>query len=168
MDDFGIERTMKLLIMSFSSRLDNIDRAVRYTSDFVMSQNKSIDTYGLKLVLSEAITNAVVHGNQEDEHRDVSIRIVLSKDSIIIQIKDSGPGFDWRKQMVSETADPSATHGRGIELIAMFGYTVSYNSKGNIMQLKKPLEAATATTPDLKETNTQLDSVNDNGEIKQE
>lgn len=140
MDDFGLEQNVKLLIMTFSSKIDNIERAVYHTSEFVKSQNKVIDTFGLKLVLSEGITNAVVHGNNEDEKRNVQIRITITKKDILIRIRDMGSGFNWQKALSRGPSDPDDVSGRGFELIKLYGYNLSFNPKGNIMYLRKPLE----------------------------
>jgi anti-sigma regulatory factor (Ser/Thr protein kinase) len=140
MDSFGMEKNVKQLILRFSSKIDNIDLAVIHTSEFVKSQNRTLDNFGLKLVLSESISNAVIHGNHEDEKRCVLIKITLTPETIIIRIKDMGEGFDWRTRTTQGMADPESTSGRGIALINAYGYSISYNDDGNIMYLTKQLD----------------------------
>jgi len=148
MDSFGIEKHVKQLIMRFSSQMDNIDKVVKNTSEFVASQNMSIDSYGLKLVLSEGVTNAVVHGNREDEKRDVLIKLTITSENITIRIKDSGKGFDWRTRVLKAETDPDDVGGRGLQLIKAYGYEISFNNEGNIMFLSKKLDPVQgAATP---------------------
>jgi serine/threonine-protein kinase RsbW len=142
MESFGFEKNVKQLIMRFSSCIENIDKAVMHTSEFVTSQRMIIDAYGLKLVLSEGITNAVVHGNREDEKQDVMIKITITHEKITIRIKDMGTGFDWRKRIQQAEADPEDIRGRGLHLIKAYGYEISFNNDGNIMYLHKKLESA--------------------------
>jgi serine/threonine-protein kinase RsbW len=140
MPEFRIEKTVRTLTMEFPSRMEFIDAAMKNTSDFVMLHNKSIDTFGLKLVLSETITNAVVHGNQEDENRPVHLHLILTPDEITIRIKDRGRGFAWQEFISGDMDDLNRTSGRGFALIAAYGYTVTFNKKGNTVCIFKKLD----------------------------
>jgi len=142
MKDFKVEKAVKLLVMRFPSKVDNIDNAVKYTADFVTSLNKSINTFELKVVLSEAITNAVVHGNKENEKEKISIKITLTDRTIVIRVKDNGRGFNWQQRLESDDLpeDDFAESGRGIALIRAYGYRITFNREGNVMFLEKDLE----------------------------
>jgi len=144
MSDFGIEKTIQMMIMRFSSSMENIDAAVMHTADFVASLNRTIDLFGLKLVLSEGITNATVHGNKERPDQKVDVKITLTADTISIRIKDDGAGFDWKCWMESHATGPEDASGRGLDLIRGYGYELSYNEAGNILRLVKRLDASAA------------------------
>ncbi|MEZ4891471.1 MAG: ATP-binding protein [Saprospiraceae bacterium] len=52
--------------------------------------------------LTEAVTNAILHGNGSDEAKHVSISCQHEKDSISVLVSDEGPGFD-----PAEVPDPT-------------------------------------------------------------
>lgn len=147
MDEFHLEQSVKMMIMRFASSLESIERAVEHTSAFVLSQSKQIDIFGLKLILSESITNAVVHGNKEDNTSFVYVKITLLEDTITIRVKDNGAGFDWKKKLEADMAAQQETYGRGLALIQAYGYEVAFNQTGNTMYLTKRLDPLITEIP---------------------
>jgi len=146
MSEFEMEKSAKLLIMQFPSSIDNIDKAVQNTSDFVHAYNKTIDPYELKLVLCEGITNAIVHGNKENETQNVHIKIILNENKIILEVTDEGRGFNWKQllesQPLEDTNNVFAESGRGLALMKAYGYMVSFNETGNVLLVEKELAIA--------------------------
>jgi len=49
---------------------------------------------GEKGILCEALSNAYCHGHEKDPHKPILVRVILGERGLIVQIKDSGPGFD--------------------------------------------------------------------------
>ncbi len=82
----------------------------------------------LSLSLSEAASNAMVHGNKLDPKKYVDIKITVSDDKIKVVIKDEGNGFD-----PSSVPDPTAPEnllkdsGRGIHIMKTFLENMRYN-----------------------------------------
>ena len=73
----------------------------------------------LHLSLSEAITNAVIHGNHENPHKNVRICGGIDPDhGLVLVVTDEGPGFD-PALIPDPTSDPHilASHGRGVFLM---------------------------------------------------
>ena len=72
----------------------------------------------LQIACSEALINAIVHGNKEDESKNVYTNIELNEIHMRVRIKDEGSGFK-----VEEIPDPTSSenllkeHGRGIFII---------------------------------------------------
>ncbi len=89
------------------------------------------ETSTLMLLLSEAVTNAIQHGNLEDESKKVTINITISDSEIISTVKDEGEGFD-----PSSTKNPLKeenlldTTGRGIFLINEMSDSSEYLDDG--------------------------------------
>lgn len=79
------------------------------------------ETEKFELAISEAIANAVVHGNKGDVNKKVTVGLDLTKDDAEIVVTDEGSGFDPEK-----IPDPRkreglrATHGRGIFLMVEY------------------------------------------------
>ena len=91
----------------------------------------------IMLALSEAATNAIVHGNKEDCAKDVQISVDVSPKSVVIVVQDQGDGFN-----PEHTPDPTEeenllqTGGRGIYLIEHYAEEVSYNDGGRRVIMK--------------------------------
>lgn len=83
---------------------------------------------GLMLALTEATTNAIIHGNRKDVSKKVFIKAEISKEKLIFRIKDEGKGFD-----PSRIPDPTMPEnlmkdsGRGLYLMRIYADDLSYN-----------------------------------------
>lgn len=85
----------------------------------------------VKLALSEAASNAIVHGNREDPSKSVDIVVTLDPSTLRVEIQDDGEGFDplappdpVRSENLMETG------GRGLFLIREYCDEVSYSDRG--------------------------------------
>ena len=96
------------------------------------------DIFAIRLALEEALVNAIKHGNQLDENKQVRICCRLFSDRLWVEIADEGIGFD--PECVPDcTADENlcVPNGRGIMLMRSFMSRVEYNSQGNCVVLEK-------------------------------
>ena len=76
------------------------------------------DLHWLALCLDEALTNAILHGNEADDTVLVRVRLACTTETWTIQIDDQGDGFD--PDDVPNQDESSALlleHGRGIHLM---------------------------------------------------
>ncbi|MFK7818946.1 MAG: ATP-binding protein [Planctomycetaceae bacterium] len=96
------------------------------------------DVFGVRLSLEEAITNAIRHGNGNDESLKVNIECEVSDDRLRVVVTDQGDGFT-----PSDVPDPTADEnlelagGRGVLLMEAYMSKVEYNEKGNQVILEK-------------------------------
>ncbi len=85
----------------------------------------------LEIASREALANAVIHGNQEDEAKDVFVRCYGGSDKTLILVRDEGNGFEPGK-----IPDPRGTdrvqldHGRGLFLMRELMDQVEYRRRG--------------------------------------
>jgi serine/threonine-protein kinase RsbW len=85
----------------------------------------------MQLVLSEAVTNSIVHGNRENQEKSVNVIAELSDDNIIFKVTDEGEGFDYTAK-----PDPTAeenllkTGGRGLFIIEEIADRVAFEDQG--------------------------------------
>lgn len=99
------------------------------------SQLEEDSTGNLMLLLSEAVTNAIVHGNKLDKTKKVEIEVQVNSEKIISTVKDQGAGFD-----PSETQNPLTEEnllkegGRGIFLINEISDSVDYLDDGTTIR----------------------------------
>ncbi len=74
--------------------------------------------HNLVVVVTEAVVNAIVHGNREEREKEVEIRITCEERGVRCVVRDQGEGF-----LVDEAPDPVAPEnllregGRGIFII---------------------------------------------------
>jgi serine/threonine-protein kinase RsbW len=97
--------------------------------------------FRLQVVLSEALSNAIVRGNREDAAKWVDVRAELCPDAIRLVVTDEGPGFD--PEAVPEPIRPEQldeANGRGLYLIRKLVDAVQFNEQGNsiCMMLRRP------------------------------
>jgi serine/threonine-protein kinase RsbW len=77
--------------------------------------------FGIDMSVREAITNAVLHGNQQDQDKTVDVTIRRSADSLEIKVHDQGLGFN--PQAVPDPTKEEnllKTSGRGIFFMRTF------------------------------------------------
>ncbi len=90
------------------------------------------DAFGnILIALTEAVNNAITHGNQNNPEKKVTIEIINKNDEIIFSITDEGQGFDYE-----HLPDPtlpeniSKIGGRGIFIIHQLADKVVFQNKG--------------------------------------
>ncbi len=101
---------------SISSKIEAIDEAVQKATAFASGSGFGDDAlFGIDMAVREALANAVKHGNELDETKQVEITMISLDIGMEIMIRDFGKGFD-----VSEVPDPTnpenllKASGRGI------------------------------------------------------
>src|SRR5699024_9469571 len=72
----------------------------------------------IRLATNEAVTNAVVHGNKQDNTKQVTVTVSIHSNILQISVQDEGDGFD-PDALANPTAKDKimATSGRGVCLV---------------------------------------------------
>lgn len=116
--------------------------AVAVTVDRVLEAVKPVGLrtgrrHDLAVAVSEALSNAAVHGNRLDPGARVAVRVeVVPETSAVVDVKDSGRGFDSSR--LTDPTEPErllAPAGRGVYLMNALVDEVQYNKKGNRVRL---------------------------------
>lgn len=93
------------------------------------------------LCISEAVVNAIEHGNHNDMNKMVFIGIDYSEKQMDIYIKDQGKGFNIEKiQNPTSVENIKKESGRGIHIIKSLSDGVCFNKKGKFVQIKVKCE----------------------------
>ncbi|MCF6270456.1 MAG: ATP-binding protein [Melioribacteraceae bacterium] len=125
----------KKIVPSDPNLIPEVDE---FIFDKITSLNLKENTLSnLSLALSEALSNAMVHGNKLDPNKDVIVSIKISNDELILCIKDEGNGFD--PDSVPDPTKPEnimRDSGRGIHIMRSFIDQVSYNFSSVGTELK--------------------------------
>lgn len=99
--------------------------------------NISVEIYGNILIsLSEAVNNAMSHGNGNIFEKNTLVVSSLNKNKLVFTISDQGNGFDF-----SQLPDPTSPEniekpqGRGIFLMNHLSDGVSFEEPGNKVEI---------------------------------
>jgi serine/threonine-protein kinase RsbW len=80
------------------------------------------------LAVTEASTNAIIHGNKSDETKSVAIDVTKEDNQLIIRVKDQGKGFDPAKiPDPTETENLLKDSGRGLYLMRVYMDDLKFN-----------------------------------------
>ena len=97
--------------------------------EIFISEQDAID---LRLILEEAATNAIQHGNHFNTSLKVRIVLENDKDMITIRVQDKGSGFDYHNlPNIKEINEQMNSSGRGIFLIKKLADSVTFNESGS-------------------------------------
>ena len=133
--------TEESVSVTFSSTLENIDRTCDAVDGFLKQgfQEMAEHFFAIHLVMREALTNAVRHGNGLDPGKRVKFFMKIDQDrSIRMEIEDQGEGFDWQRAR-QRPPDDDEDHGRGLVIMTAYFSSCGYNRKGNRLILEKRL-----------------------------
>jgi len=94
--------------------------------------------YGeILIAMTEAVNNAVVHGNKLDANKMVDIEVRTEGQTMEFRIADQGPGFDYEN-----IPDPTAPeniekpNGRGVFLMRQLADTCEFEELGRVAILR--------------------------------
>ena len=99
----------------------------------------SISAEELTLILDEAVTNAMEHGNRWNESKFVSVSVWVESTVLHIAIEDQGEGFDFNNHKSDFVkGNLLSSRGRGISLISKF-CSPFWSKSGRLVDLQIPL-----------------------------
>ena len=109
----------------------------RFTSDTKI-------LFELELIITEACTNVVVHGYNNDHDGYIKVQLVVENDNkVLIKIFDGGKPFTGPGKKDYQI-DPTQESGRGIYIISQLSDSYSYmrHDGKNILRIEKNLRIA--------------------------
>ena len=120
------------------SEIGNLRLVEKAIDELSLELDLSDEVYGNVLVATmEATNNAIIHGNNSDPKKNVSIKIELEEKELKVQIEDQGIGFDYQS-----VPDPTApenienVNGRGIFLMEKLSDKMEFTRNGATVELE--------------------------------
>jgi serine/threonine-protein kinase RsbW len=114
--------TVETTELRLPSRLEAVAEAAAAVAGVVNRSGIDENTaFGIDMAVREAVTNAVLHGNKQDEKKIVAVTVKVSSTALEINVHDQGPGFN-----PDTVPDPTKeenllkTSGRGIFFMRNF------------------------------------------------
>jgi serine/threonine-protein kinase RsbW len=128
------EGAATLVTLRLPSDIGCIEEAVDLVTRHCLAGHSATRTirFRLQVVLSEALANAILRGNQEALDKWVEVRAELRAEVIRVYVTDEGPGFD--PAAIPEPIRPDQLDeagGRGLFLIRKLVDAVQFNEQGN-------------------------------------
>lgn len=130
----SLKKLAELVVPSNQDRLVEVDRfAERHLRKLNLSRS---DLDDVAIALSEAVNNAIVHGNKLNTSKKVTIRLYLCSRYLRITVKDEGCGFT-----PDQIPDPRSqenlfkTSGRGLLIMQHLMDRVTFKPGKTGMQI---------------------------------
>lgn len=123
---------MKSIKISIPSLLENITIIESFIDNAREKFNINDDIYGNIMVsVTECVSNAIIHGNQQDAKKAVNIELRFLDDQLKFIIEDQGNGFDF-----NQLRDPTSPEnlerpsGRGVFIMKHLSDEVHFENDG--------------------------------------
>ena len=77
------------------------------------------EKHRLKLIVSELVTNAYVHGNKSDRGKTIDVVIQIDDEQFVVVVKDQGKGLkeERYREIVKSVSGESDESGRGMKIV---------------------------------------------------
>lgn len=134
---------MNKLEIKFSANLEN-EVVIRNTIGlFVSTLNCTVeDIIDVKTIVSEAVSNAIIHGYEQDKSKDVYVSAMLTNNELSLIIKDDGIGIENVAEALRVNFSSKNRSGLGLTIIKSLSDDLQIKSKkdmGTKLIIKKVL-----------------------------
>jgi serine/threonine-protein kinase RsbW len=128
-------------VKNISIEIPSLAENIRIIESFIDNAKEKYhlddDIYGnIMIAVTEAVNNAIRHGNKDNSSKNVFISLSLEDGMIKFKIQDEGSGFDFHT-----LPDPTAPEniskpgGRGIFLMKNLSDEVDFKENGKVVEL---------------------------------
>ena len=129
------------LMETIKIQIPAISENIRMIESFIDNSKEKFqldeDLYGnIMIAVTEAVNNAIKHGNKSNSEKNVFLTLTLSDSTIKFRVEDQGHGFEYHN-----LPDPTAPEnlekpsGRGIFLMKHLADEVSFQDNGRVVEL---------------------------------
>lgn len=133
-----VQQSMQERKLTIASELDNLSQIEEFIEQLQEDFRVKEDVYGNILVtVTEAVNNAIKHGNRLDPDKSVTVRAQLHNPFLLtVSIKDEGSGFD-----PLALPDPTLPEnrlqetGRGIFFMKQLADKAAFKENGTLIEL---------------------------------
>lgn len=125
-------------MLKLASNAGSVSKVEPFVQKLVSRYNLSPDRKCDILVsLTEAVTNAIVHGNCKKEDKTVQVKMKQEKGILALRVSDEGCGFDF-----NNLPDPTAPEnickcgGRGVYLMRQLADNIRFYNNGSTVEMR--------------------------------
>jgi serine/threonine-protein kinase RsbW len=124
--------------IELASNMESLTKIESFIDDVCEQYKFGEDHYGnILIALTEAVNNAITHGNKLDSAKKVSLSMQTSEKEVCFIVKDEGGGFDYN--CVPDPTLPEnieKIRGRGIFLMKALADKVDFEEDGKVIKLR--------------------------------
>ncbi len=138
-----------ILEVKFSAKSENESFARVIVASFASKLDPTLDEIAdIKTAVSEAVTNSIIHGYDEDETKFVNIRCEIEDKTIAISVEDFGNGIedlDMAMQPLYTSKPELERSGMGFTVMESFMDNIEVFSKkgeGTKVIMKKKIDSS--------------------------
>ena len=127
----------EMICRSNQKEISRIEKFLRQVSDRLHIDDGIM--YRVLVSCTEAVNNAIVHGNKSDPDKKVIIRCCVEKNTLTVYVTDEGKGFDSESlQDPREEKNLMKESGRGIFLMRSLMDQVKFKhlKSGSVVEMK--------------------------------
>ena len=115
---------MKQMEITFKSELEAIPNLRGMIASLISNKNQTISFINeVKTIVSEGITNAIIHGYNENNDKDIKLRIKFDDEGLYIEIEDYGIGIEnisQAREVLFSTMKSKDRSGLGFTIMELF------------------------------------------------
>ena len=138
-----------IMEVKFSAKSENESFARVIVASFASKLDPTLDELAdIKTAVSEAVTNAIIHGYDENEEMFVKIRCEINDKTVTITVEDDGNGIedlDMAMQPLYTSKPELERSGMGFTVMENFMDQVEVSSKkgeGTRVVMKKKIDSS--------------------------
>ncbi|PPK87189.1 serine/threonine-protein kinase RsbW [Neolewinella xylanilytica] len=125
-------------MLTLSSDPNNINQVEQLVNQLASRYHLDQEKHdNLLISLTEAVSNAIIHGNKQDRSKTVSIRFAQVTGALSIRVSDQGGGFNYKN-----LPDPTCPEricecgGRGVFLMNQLCDKMRYINGGSTVEMQ--------------------------------
>ena len=133
---------MKQMEITFKSELEAIPNLRGMIASLISNKNQTISFINeVKTIVSEGITNAIIHGYNENNDKDIKLRIKFDDEGLYIEIEDYGIGIEnisQAREVLFSTMKSKDRSGLGFTIMELFSNqfdVISEKGVGTILKI---------------------------------
>ncbi|WP_304340371.1 anti-sigma F factor [Metaclostridioides mangenotii] len=137
-----------IMEVKFSAKSENESLARVIVASFAAKLDPTLDELvDIKTAVSEAVTNSIIHGYEEDEDKFVYLKCIIDGNTIKITVEDEGYGIENLEQAMEPlyTSKPELDRsGMGFTVMKSFMDDVNVSSikgQGTRIEMAKKINA---------------------------
>lgn len=88
----------------------------------------------VSVAVMQAVENAIVHGNDSDAEKQVSVTFGTCRGGIFAEVKDEGRGFDFSR--FGQLPSGDQTSGEGIFIMKSLADRMTFSDGGRVVHLE--------------------------------
>jgi len=125
-------------MLTLASDPSNIVKVEKYVSQIADRYKLDQEKHANMLIsLTEAVNNAIIHGNKQDRSKMVSINLAQTRSGLAVRVSDQGCGFNF-EQLPDPTSPERLCEcgGRGVFLMNQLCDKIRYINGGSTVEMQ--------------------------------